>query len=183
MYKCTDCGHIFDEGEWGSYTEHHPYGNTTADETFLVCPVCGGDFEETTRCLHCEGEFLFDELLSGYYCFDCVESALDYDSFLDFATSGVNRAIQIDTLEDFIFSELFHVDTPKRSSSDLKAYCREIYLREVANDRILQTTEFMEKIKSYFSTISSLWDEFAEYLHAKSEKERSDHHRESGKEV
>lgn len=72
-YICVDCGHIFEDGEYDIRVEHHPYGDTTADEHFAVCPVCGGDFEEAGICACCGGAFYEDDLIAGHYCEECVE--------------------------------------------------------------------------------------------------------------
>lgn len=72
-YICVDCGHIFEEGEEATIVEHHPYGDTTADEYIAVCPICGGDFEEAGICKCCGGAFYEDNLIAHYYCKECVE--------------------------------------------------------------------------------------------------------------
>lgn len=47
MYKCVDCGHVFDPDEAFLYTDildfidGQPY-----KETYPVCPICNGQFEE-----------------------------------------------------------------------------------------------------------------------------------------
>lgn len=38
MFKCFDCGAVFDEPE--TYEEHHPYGMTYAVEKWAICPAC-----------------------------------------------------------------------------------------------------------------------------------------------
>ena len=63
MYKCADCGYMFDEGI--TYTED--YG-----EQKEGCPRCGGYFEETVRCDECGEQFLEEELTSGL-CEECAE--------------------------------------------------------------------------------------------------------------
>lgn len=62
-YKCLECGHIFEGCEAKSIKEDYGYE--------FVCPICGGDFEETVKCSICKGEFLEDEL-NGGVCDECI---------------------------------------------------------------------------------------------------------------
>lgn len=54
MYKCNECGHIFEMGEEKRWTES--YG-----EEFAGCPLCMGEFTEVYSCEICgaptEGKF------------------------------------------------------------------------------------------------------------------------------
>lgn len=43
MYKCKDCGYIFDEPN--IITERHGFSDGLY-EHFEVCPQCGGDFNK-----------------------------------------------------------------------------------------------------------------------------------------
>lgn len=52
MYICNSCGEVFDEPD--RIEEHHPYGMTTATETWDVCPCCGdNDISEAKQCSRC----------------------------------------------------------------------------------------------------------------------------------
>ena len=174
MFKCADCGHIFEDGEQKIYAEHHPYGDTTADEYFSVCPVCGGDYEEAKSCKCCGGAFLENELIGGYYCFDCLKASVDFNNFLDFATSGTNDSTEVDTLEDFMLREVFEVNGRNEvltcSSCTFKAFLRNTYNEFVESDKLRERFagkgELLGKILSYM-TDCELWDDFAEYLHDK----------------
>lgn len=73
-YKCLDCGHIFEEGEWHIHTEHYDYGSRGFDKRMYVCPLCKGNFEETTPCVICGSEHLIEELNDGI-CEECTVNA------------------------------------------------------------------------------------------------------------
>ena len=88
-YICVDCGHIFEEGEQAVRVEHHPYGDTTADEEWAACPVCGGDYEEAGVCKCCGGHFYADDLIAGYYCKECVEDFMTLDNLKKYAKSDL----------------------------------------------------------------------------------------------
>ncbi len=71
-YKCLDCGHIFENGEQKTIREDRGefWGmNCAVQES--VCPLCNGEYEETSRCKICHSEHL-DEELSGGVCEDCI---------------------------------------------------------------------------------------------------------------
>lgn len=174
MFKCLECGHIFEEGEQFVVVEQHPYGDTTAEESFAYCPVCGGDFEETKSCKKCGGEFLEDELFGGYYCADCLRNVMNFESFLAFATSGVNYSSEVDTLEDFMLRVVFEVDGHDEiltcSSYTFKNFLRNTYSELVQSDQLQKRftgkSELLEKINGYM-TDCELWGDFAEWLHEK----------------
>jgi hypothetical protein len=46
MYKCTTCGHLFEDGEQETWQEIH-------GETFSGCPLCKSDYEEVKPCKIC----------------------------------------------------------------------------------------------------------------------------------
>ena len=72
MFKCIDCGHIFEDGEQARWTEMHgfTYGN---GEEFEGCPVCKGDYFEAVPCACCgEGHYFEGELENGV-CNACIE--------------------------------------------------------------------------------------------------------------
>ena len=65
-YKCNDCGHIFEDGEFVVKSEYMgECWGTPSYDTFHYCPSCGGDgWEEAGHCARCRGVFFDDELLS-----------------------------------------------------------------------------------------------------------------------
>ena len=52
MYKCEECGHIFEDGEQVQWVEMHGfvYGN---GEELSGCPICNGAYEEIKPCKIC----------------------------------------------------------------------------------------------------------------------------------
>jgi hypothetical protein len=56
MYICNSCGELFEECE--IVEEHHPYGEGSAVEVWVVCPHCGdNDFDKAEKCSRC-GEYV-----------------------------------------------------------------------------------------------------------------------------
>ena len=72
MYKCRNCGHIFDEGEQKTRFERH---NDYYTEPINICPVCGSDnFDTCVYCRVCEAEHFRDELNNKGICAECIEA-------------------------------------------------------------------------------------------------------------
>lgn len=67
MYKCLNCGHVFDDGEQAKWKEDDGWHDG--------CPVCKEAYGEAMHCSRCGGAFFGDELFGGY-CFDCLREML-----------------------------------------------------------------------------------------------------------
>ena len=165
MFKCVNCGHIFEEGEQAVKSDRHGFRYGPAEE-YSACPLCGcTDLDRTVRCRKCGGEYLEEEM-HGSICDECVTDAINYDSFLEFATSNARDSDDSDVLEDFIFKMIFHVKTPSLSSYDLKQECREIYQRRVATEKLLRSNDLVGNIRDYMSSWA-IRDDFADWLEEK----------------
>ena len=73
MYKCVDCGLVFEEGEEAVWEESRgEYWGFPCSETLTGCPKCKENYEEAYRCKRCGEWFLEDELNDGYceLCYD-----------------------------------------------------------------------------------------------------------------
>lgn len=69
MYKCEDCGHLFEEGEERRYTESRgEYFGAPAEESYVGCPLCGGSYEPIKPCKLCE---TYEHDSDDEYCEDC----------------------------------------------------------------------------------------------------------------
>lgn len=71
MFKCVECGDIFEEPR--TYEEHHPYGMGYATESFACCPSCEGAFKEAQLCKCCD-EWFFEYELENGICENCEEN-------------------------------------------------------------------------------------------------------------
>ena len=68
MFKCVECGHLFELGEEKRFVEAH-------GEEYLGCAICGGAYEETVRCKKCGTHRFEDELYNGI-CAECIGEAM-----------------------------------------------------------------------------------------------------------
>ncbi len=113
--KCTSCNYVFDFEDAGGVKENHWLdGEYMGSETFLVCPNCGGDFEDAVDCCECGETFTENELYSSW-CEKCLRETINYDTF--FAYCEANKDEQY--LDIFVMSELLGgMDCPKWISYD-----------------------------------------------------------------
>ena len=67
MYRCNECGHLFEDGEQAEWVEMHGfnYGN---GERFSGCPICKGDYEEIKPCKICGS---FNHNIDEKFCNNC----------------------------------------------------------------------------------------------------------------
>ena len=107
-----------------------------------------------------------------------MSDAVTFDSFLDFATAGVDSGTEVDVLEDFVLRELYKVNGHDSvltcSSAEFKLFCRDAYEKAVHKDGQFLFPgrgDLISTIRDYI-TASNLWYEFAEYLEKKDEEEK-----------
>jgi DNA-directed RNA polymerase subunit RPC12/RpoP len=133
-YKCLDCGHIFDEGEQEVWCEDHGF-DSPPYERWGICPICGGDYEETTPCANCGSEHLEDEL-SGGVCDECIdEYRKDFDRCYELSI-GETTEIKINSL----LASLFDV-------SDIEQILKE-FIRDKLQD--VDCSPFIDEDISWF---------------------------------
>lgn len=82
MYKCFDCGCVFEQPK--VYTEDCTPGGVSEGGSFIQkfeeCPECGGAFGVVEECVACgEWEYLvYCEFTSmGFVCQECASAGVD----------------------------------------------------------------------------------------------------------
>lgn len=74
MFKCDDCGHIFEEGEQAVWEESRgEFWGVPCYEKVSGCPICHGDYDEASECKKC-GEWHFSDELTDGLCEGCKET-------------------------------------------------------------------------------------------------------------
>ena len=117
MYKCSNCGEIFEEPnaikeDWG--------------EMFYVCPYCNGDYEEAHQCQECDEWHTEDELYDGW-CEKCLRETINYDTFFEYCEA--NKEHQY--LDIFVMQNLFDMDCPNNITGEFHQLMIEEYKRKV----------------------------------------------------
>lgn len=106
MYRCSDCGHLFEEGEQEIWEERHGL-DTPPYEKFSGCPLCRGNYEVAdTNCKIC-GCLEFESNLIGGICEDCFE---EYSSDMDVCYKTSKEEFESVKLNAFI-SKMFDSET------------------------------------------------------------------------
>ena len=148
MYKCLECGNLFEEGEQATWQESRgEFWGSICNETLSGCPVCKGEYEKTVKCSICSSEHLEDELISGV-CNDCLEQysenvdvvfkiakgsedTISINSFL--ASAYDNETIEKILLENLKQTAKYRQEKIKNFLNDDKTWFAE-RLTEVLND-------------------------------------------------
>ena len=113
MYRCENCGHLFEEGEQAVWYENQgECHGVTAIERFSGCPLCHDDYEEVHQCNECGDWHTDDELYDGW-CEKCLRETINYDTFFEYCEANKDEQY----LDIFVMSELLGgMDCPKNVS-------------------------------------------------------------------
>ena len=131
MYRCCECGHLFEEGEQAVW--HENYGAEIGGETFDGCPVCNGDYEEVYQCKECGDWHSEDELYDGL-CENCLRETINYDTFFEYCEANMGEKY----LDIFVMAYLLGgMDCPDNISQEFHQLMIETYKRTVANAKLL----------------------------------------------
>ena len=127
MYKCCECGHLFEEGEQAVTYETHGFYQPPYEEIHS-CPVCGGDFEEVHQCKECYDWHAEDELYGGW-CEKCLRETINYDTFFKYCEANKDEQY----LDIFVMSELLGgMDCPDNVSYDFHQLMIDVYKERVS---------------------------------------------------
>ncbi len=140
MYRCENCGHLFEDGEQAVWEETHgldhgPY------EKWDGCPICKGGYEEVHQCKECGGWHTENELYEGW-CEKCLRELTTHDIALDFLTES-------ELLATFMFEKVWESSEPDNVSDKLKKVLRELFLRRKADDLLCSKSDFLNICKTY----------------------------------
>ena len=67
MFKCEECGHLFEEGEQKNVIDMHGFSHGEG-EKYSVCPRCDGNYEEVKPCKICGS---YEDVNDGEFCDNC----------------------------------------------------------------------------------------------------------------
>lgn len=125
MYKCLNCGEVFEEP--ASVRETHGFTDGFA-ETFYMCPYCSGDYEEAKQCQECDEWHTENELYDGW-CEKCLRETINYDTFFEYCEANKDEHY----LDMFVLSEFFGgMDVPKNITTEFHSLMVEYYKKEAS---------------------------------------------------
>ena len=132
MFKCCECGNLFEEGEQAVWEERHGL-DSPPYETWSGCPVCHGDYEEAYQCKKCGDWHSKDELYDGW-CESCLRNTINYETFFDYCEANKDE----NYLDTFVMCYLLNCDeVPKYPSWEFHQLMIETYKRGVDNVKML----------------------------------------------
>ena len=128
MFKCCDCGHLFEDGEQAIWYENQgECHGRIAMEKFGGCPMCKGDYEEVYQCKECEEWHCEDELYEGW-CEKCLRETINYDTFFEYCEANKDEQY----LDIFVMSELLGgMDCPNNVSYEFHELMVDTYKERV----------------------------------------------------
>ena len=106
MYRCENCGNLFEEGEQARWTEEH-------GEKWDGCPLCRGGYEEVHQCKECGEWHTEDEIYDGW-CEKCLRETINYDTFFEYCEANKDHQY----LDIFVMQELLDMDCPDKVSDE-----------------------------------------------------------------
>lgn len=120
VFRCNECGHLFEEGEQVEWVETHGL-NSPPYEAWSGCPICKGDYVETEECEICGGHYLSEDL-SGGVCRDCIDKHRNDYELCELINNGEKVNVKIDAFlaTQFTIDEInellkFHLHFKARS--------------------------------------------------------------------
>ena len=130
MYRCCECGNLFEEGEQAVWEETHGL-DSPPYEKWSGCPACKGDYEEVHQCKECGDWHTDDELYDGW-CESCLHNTINYDTFFEYCEANKDEQY----LDIFVMSELLGgMDCPKNVSWDFHCLMGDVYRKEVKRSK------------------------------------------------
>ena len=120
MFKCCECGHLFEDGEQAVWTEAH-------GEKWSGCPICNAGYEEVHQCKECGDWHTENELYDGW-CEKCLRETINYDTFFEYCEANKDE----NYLDIFVMSEFLDMDMSEHSSYDFHQLMIKVYKERVS---------------------------------------------------
>lgn len=122
MYRCENCGNLFEEGEQAVWEETHGL-DSPPYEKWSGCPVCKGDYEEVHQCKKCGDWHTEDELYEGW-CEKCLRDTINYETFFEYCEANKDEQY----LDTFVMCEILNCEyVPKISSYEFHDLMVRVY--------------------------------------------------------
>ena len=124
MYRCCNCGNLFEEGEQAVWEERHGFIDGPF-EKWSGCPLCKSDYEEVHQCNECGDWHTENELYDGW-CEKCLRETINYDTFFEYCEANKDEQY----LDTFVMCEILNCEyVPKISSDEFHDLMVETYKR------------------------------------------------------
>ena len=148
MYRCCECGNLFEEGEQDVWTEAH-------GEKWSGCPICNAGYEEVHQCKECDEWHTEDELYEGW-CEKCLRETINYDTFFEYCEANKDEQY----LDIFVMSELLGgMDCPKNVSYEFHELMVDTYKSRVDDIKSAMTASYKAVIDILSACIRFIMDD------------------------
>ena len=146
MYKCCECGNLFEEGEQAVWYENQgECHGVTAMERFSGCPLCHYDYEEVHQCEKCGDWHSEDELTEGI-CDDCLKDSINCETAVSFLEEMLSS--DKDYVVKFIFEVLLDTKFSGNISEQIlelcKASLKNFFKAEVVAEMLIEEVRHMD---------------------------------------
>lgn len=100
MYRCDECGHIFEEGEEATWKESRgEYWGRPCEEEMSVCPVCMGTYQKVYKCEICGS---YSCAKGEKFCEECITKTIKkFKAYLDEFDENEKEILKDEDLELF----------------------------------------------------------------------------------
>ena len=149
MFKCCDCGHLFEDGEQATWIEPH-------GEPMSGCPVCHSSAEIVDQCARCREWEDADHIYHGW-CAECLRDTVCYQMFFDYCEAYKKHG----HLDSFVMMYFFDMDAPKNPTEEFHELMVKVYWQKVK--------EF-DFINDCLAFIEEDYREYAEWLNKREVK-------------
>ena len=154
MFKCCDCGHLFEDGEQAVWEERHGLDHGPYEERD-GCPVCKGDYEEVQQCKECGEWHTEDELYDGW-CEKCLRETINYDTFFEYCEANKDEQY----LDTFVMCEILNCEyVPKYSSYEFHELMVDTYKKRVDDIKSAMTASYKAVIDILPACIRFIMDD------------------------
>ena len=154
MYRCTECGNLFEEGEQATWEERHGL-DSPPYEKWSGCPICKGSYEEVNQCEVCGDWHTENELYDGW-CEKCLRDTINYDTFFEYCEANKDEQY----LDIFVMSELLGgMDCPKWISFDFHQLMIDTYKGRIEAIKAAITEEYRKCIDILPACIRFIMDD------------------------
>ena len=166
MYRCDNCGHLFEDGAQGKWTEEH-------GEPWDGCPLCRGGYDEVHQCKAC-GDWHSDDELNEGWCVECLRHTINYDTFFEYCEANKDEQY----LDIFVMSELLGgMDCPKNVSYEFHQLMIDVYKARVEAIKAAMTEAYRQCLDILPACIRFIMDDdgsigrenYADWLNSKKE--------------
>ena len=130
MYRCCECGHLFEDGDQAQWEETHGF-SSPPHEKWDGCPMCNGDYEEIHQCKGCDEWHTENELYDGW-CEKCLRETINYDTFFKYCEANKDE----NYLDLFVMKEFFDAEMPKYSSYAFHDLMIRVYCERVSSIKV-----------------------------------------------